>query len=94
MFQYKPGDLAKWCYPRLLHFHPRPLLFPFPQLISFGLILRVFDPKDIFEQSELIKYFVPFKDQPFLWFSLKEETSFLVFQDELFFGGMKMGVIE
>lgn len=48
-----------------------------------GLILKIYDPKEIYWQDENFKYYEPEKDLPYLWFDLKEKQSFLVFQDEL-----------
>ena len=98
MIQFKPGDLARWSFhprprrrPRLRP-RLRRLLRLIPRLRlrlrlrlenSFGLILQDLEPKDVFNQRELIKHFDSIRDQPFLWFSFKEMDSFLVFQDEL-----------
>ena len=92
MIQFKSGDLTmRFYYPRLrlpprtnLLIHHRPPLHYRHLENSIGLILRILDPKDIFDQDKLNEYFDPIKDQPFLWFSLKEKTSLLVFQNELF----------
>ena len=92
---YKPGDLTKWSY----HIHRSRLrlrlcvrLDPRRHLRlrlclrldnSFGLILKIYDSKEIFEQVKNFKYYEPEKDLPYIWFSLEEKQSFLVFQDEL-----------
>ena len=92
--QFKPGDLTRWSFhfrlhhrlhPFLslsLHFHFRPRPRPYLDN-SFGLILKIYDPKEVYKQDEDFKYYEPEKDLPYLWFSLKEKQSFLVFQDEL-----------
>ena len=87
--QYKPGDLTRWvCRPYqrpLLRLLPRPrCCLPRRRSENFiGLILKIYDPKEIYWQDENFKYYEPEKDLPYLWFSLKEKQSFLVFQNEL-----------
>ena len=97
MIQYKPGDLTRWSYrehPRenLLPRFRLPVHLRFQK--SLGLILKVLKPEEVFELEEIhnkrnlylenyIKNYVPVKEQPYLWFSLKQKNSLIVFQDEL-----------
>ena len=89
--QYKPGDLARWDNPT--HFFTR--LDPHPSFRLYfnihipisskniGLILKIYDPKEIYWQDENFKYYKQEKDLPYLLFDLTEKQSFLVFQNEL-----------
>ena len=92
--QFKPGDLTRWSFRPLLrpllrlllrlHLRLRLRLRLRPRHENFpGLVLKIYDPKEVYEQGENFKYYEPEKDLPYLWFSLKEKQSFLVFQDEL-----------
>ena len=87
MIQYKVGDLTKWsCRPRPRprpRLHLRLRLYLYPCLPAAGIILKIYDPKEAYEQDENFKYYEPERDLPYLWFSLKEKQSFQVFQEEL-----------
>ena len=91
MIKFKPGDLTRWAYltrwscssnlpPNI---RPRCCL-PRRRSENFiGLILKIYDPKEIYWQDENFKYYKQEKDLPYLLFDLTEKQSFLVFQNEL-----------